>query len=101
MISFYPLFKRFFLKRKGLSDERIVLFTKKLWPIWIMLFYVFFCNIIKVNNCFIILLHLTLFFLHTRSLLVSDANVPILLSSLALNAILLTLPQKRYYGFPL
>ena len=29
MISFYILFERFFLKRKGLSDTRVALITKK------------------------------------------------------------------------
>ena len=29
MISFYILFKRFFLKRKGLSDARVASVTKK------------------------------------------------------------------------
>ena len=64
-----------------------------------MLFYVFSCNIIKINHflyCFIILSHLISSFLHIRSLLVPYAYVSIesidsiLLSSLALNAILLT-----------
>ena len=68
------------------------------WPIWIMLFYVFLCNIIKVNHfvCrFIILLHFISSFSLTRSLLVPYAYVSIesadfiILSSFELKAILL------------
>ena len=65
-----------------------------------MFFYVFFCDIIKVKVnhffCFIILLHLGSSFLYIKPLLVPYAHVSaesiycILLSSLALNAILLT-----------
>ena len=71
---------------------------RNLSPIWITFFYVFFCNIINVNNFlyrFIILLHLTSSFLLTRSLLVPyayvsiESNDCILLSSFELNAILL------------
>ena len=71
---------------------------RNLSPIWITFFYVFFCNIINVNNflyLFIILLHLTSSFLLTRSLLVPyayvsiESNDCILLSSFELNAILL------------
>ena len=29
MLNFYVIFKRFFLKRKGLSDARVVSITKK------------------------------------------------------------------------
>ena len=62
-------------------------------------FYAFFYNIIKVNlflHCFIILLDLVFPFLRIKSLLVLFAYVSnksidfILLSSLALNAILMT-----------
>ena len=31
MISFYIFSKRFFLKREGISDERVVPITKKLY----------------------------------------------------------------------
>ena len=71
---------------------------RNLWPIWIMFFYVFFCNIIKVNHFlyrFIILLHLISSFSLTRSLLFSYAYISIesidciLLSSFELKAILL------------
>ena len=53
---------------------------RNLWPTWIMFFYVFFCNFMKVNNflyCLIILLHLISSFLLTRSLLVPYAYVSI------------------------
>ena len=30
MLNFYVIFKRFFLKRKGLSDARVVSITKKI-----------------------------------------------------------------------
>ena len=46
---------------------------RNLRPIWIMLFCIFFCNIIKVNLVlyhFIILLHLISSFLLTRSFLI-------------------------------
>ena len=71
---------------------------RNLWPIWIIFFYVFLCNIIKVNNflyCFIILLHLISSFPLTRSLLVPYAYVSIesidyiLLSPFELKEILL------------
>ena len=71
---------------------------QELQPISIMLFYVFFGNIVKVNHLlyyFIILANLISTFLHTRSLLVPSAYAStgsvgcILLSSLALNAVLL------------
>ena len=71
---------------------------RNLRSIWSMFFYVFFCNIIKVNHilyCFIMPLHLIFFFLHTRSLLVLYAYASIesinctFLSLLALIAILL------------
>ena len=74
----------------------------KLWPIWIMFFYVFFCNI-KVNHflhCFIVLLHLISPFLHTRSFLVPYAYVSIesidctLLLSFKVKAILLIFSIK-------
>ena len=45
---------------------------------WIMFFYVFFCNIIKVNHflyCFITLLHLISSFSLTRSLLLPNSHV--------------------------
>ena len=72
-------------------------------PIWIMLFYVFFCNIIKVNNFsyrFIILLHLISTFSPNRYLLVPYTYVfiesidCIPLSSFELNAIFLIFPIK-------
>ena len=67
--------------------------------IWIIIVYVFYCNIVIVNHflyCFIILLHLISSFLCIISLFVAYAYVfiksfdCILLSSLALNVILLT-----------
>ena len=51
---------------------------RNFWPIWIMFFYVFFCNIIKVDHFLyhlIILLHLISSFLLARSLLVLYAYV--------------------------
>ena len=53
---------------------------KELWPIWIMFFHVFFCNIIKVDHFlyrFIILLHLISSFSLTRSSLVPYVYVSI------------------------
>ena len=71
------------------------------WPIWIKLFYVFLCNIIKINLLFVsILLHLISSFLLTRSLLdpheyVSMESIDcILLSSFELKQILLTASVK-------
>ena len=77
---------------------------RNMWAICNMLFYVFLCNIIKTNHFlyfFITLLHLISSFKLTRPLLVPYAYVSIesidfiLLSSLALNAILLTSSVKR------
>ena len=68
---------------------------RNLWPIWIMLFYIFFCDIIKVNrflNRFIILLHLIRSFSLTRSFLAYvyiESIDCILLSSFDFKAILL------------
>ena len=71
--------------------------VRNVWPICIVLFYVFFCNIIKAKH-FVLFYHiitLNFFFLHTRSLLVRCAYVftesidCILLSSFKLKAILL------------
>ena len=76
-----------------------------LWPIWIILFYVFFYNIIKVNHFlyqFIILLHLISFLSLTKLLLVPYAYVSIesidciLLSSFELKAILLISSVKTF-----
>ena len=65
---------------------------RNLSPIRIMFFYVFFCDIIKVNHFlhyFIILLHLVSSFLHIKYLNVSIESIDwILLSLLALNVIL-------------
>ena len=49
-----------------------------LWPIWIMLFYVSFCNIIKVNQflyCFIVLSYISSSLSLSKSLLVRYAYV--------------------------
>ena len=70
--------------------------VRNFWPIWLM-FFVFFCNIIKVKHflCCFILLHLIYSFLHTTSLFIPYAHVStkstdcILLSSLELKTILL------------
>ena len=54
--------------------------VRNLWPIWIMFFYVFFENIVKVYHFlyrFIILLHLISSLLITKPLLVSNAYVSI------------------------
>ena len=72
----------------------------------VMFFYVFFCNVIKVNNflyCFISLLHLISSFSLTRSLLVPYAYVSIetidciLLSSFELKTILLISSAKTLW----
>ena len=72
--------------------------------IYIMLSYVFFYNVIKVNHflyCFVILSHFISSFLHNRFLLVPYAYVStksldcILLLSLVLNAILFTPSVKK------
>ena len=70
-----------------------------MWSIWIMYFYVFFCNVIKANH-FLFglskLLHLVSSFLSMKSLLIRNACVStesincIDLSSLVLDAILIT-----------
>ena len=89
---------------------------RKLWRACIMLFYLFFCNIIRVNYylyCFIVLLHVISSFSLTRSLLVPYTYVSIestdciLLSSFELKAILLISSTKilclsllnRYFVF--
>ena len=68
------------------------------WPIWIIFFYFFLCNIVKVNHFlyrFFLLLHLILSFLRNSSLLIPYAYVSIelieciLLPSFELKAILL------------
>ena len=67
---------------------------RKLQPSWIILFNVFFCNIIK-SLFFLLFCYIYFFFLHIKFSLVSHAFVSfesihcILSSSLALNAILL------------
>ena len=75
-----------------------------LWEIYIMFFYISFCNIVKVNHLlhrFVILLHLISSFSLTRSLLIPYAYVSIesfdciLLSSFELNAILLICSVKK------
>ena len=72
----------------------------------VMFFYVFFCNVIKVNNflyCFISLLHLISSYSLTRSLLVPYAYVSIetidciLLSSFELKTILLISSAKTLW----
>ena len=72
--------------------------VRNLWPIWIMFFYVFFYNVVKVSHYlyhFIVLLHLISSFSLTGSLRVPYAYVSIksidciLSSSFELNAILL------------
>ena len=71
---------------------------RKLWPIWIMLFYVFLCNVIKA-----ILLHLISSFLLTRSSLVPYTNFfiesidCILISSFELKAILVISSVKTLW----
>ena len=71
---------------------------RNLWPIWIMFFYVLFCNIVKINHflChFIILLHLISSFSFIKYLFVPYAYLSIewidciLLPLLELKAILL------------
>ena len=71
---------------------------RNLWPIWFMFFYVFFCNIIKINDFlhrFTILLRLIFSFFHRSSLFIPCAYVStesidyVLLSSFELNSILL------------
>ena len=76
---------------------------RNLRPIWIMFFYIFFCNIIKVIEFlyrFFILLHLIFSLPVIRSLLVPYAHVSIesidsiFLSSFLLKAILLNYSVK-------
>ena len=94
----------------GLCTDPPILCTddqKFLWSIWIIFFYVFFYNIIKVNHflyCFIILLLLISSFSLTRTLLVPYAYVSIesidciLLSSFELKAILLISSVKTCFS---
>ena len=54
--------------------------VRNFWPIWVMLFYFFFCSIIKVNLFCIVLLYYYVWSLHfhlTKSLLVPYAYVSI------------------------
>ena len=78
---------------------------KNLWPIWVMLFYVFFYSIVKVNHflCrFIILLHLISSLALTRSFFVPNAYVHIelidciLLLSFELKTVLLISSVKTF-----
>ena len=77
---------------------------KNLWPIWVMLFYFFFCIIIRFNLFFcrfIILLHLISSFSFIRTFLLLYASVSIesfyciFLLSFKLKAILLISSVKR------
>ena len=77
--------------------------VRNFWPIYIMFFFVFFCNIIKVNQFlyfFIILLHLISSFLLTRYFLIPYAYASmesidcIYLSSFELKSILIIFSVK-------
>ena len=92
----------YFLWVNGVEWGRMEVWN--LWEIWIMFFYISFCNIVKVNHLlhrFVILLHLISSFSLTRSLLIPYAYVSIesfdciLLSSFELNAILLICSVKK------
>ena len=76
------------------------------WPIWSMLFYVFFCNMIRVNHFlyrFIISSHLVSSFPLVRSLHIPYANVSIesidsiFLSSINYEAVLLISSAKTLF----
>ena len=78
--------------------------VRNFWPIWIMLFYVFFCNIIKVKlflYYFITLLELISSLLHTKSLFIPytygsiESIDCIILRWFELKAILLISSVKR------
>ena len=78
---------------------------KNLWPIWVMLFYVFFYSIVKVNHFlfrFIILLHLISSLALTRYFFVPNAYVHIelidciLLLSFELKTVLLISSVKIF-----
>ena len=67
-------------------------FDKEFCPIWIILFYAFICDIIKVKDSdivFVIISCLIYSLLHTRPLLIPYAYNCILLSLLELKSILL------------
>ena len=75
--------------------------VRKFLPIWII-FYVFFCNAIKINDFCVVLFHLICSLLHATFLLVLYAFVPIgsmdciPLSLLALSVIWLTSLNTLY-----
>ena len=81
-----------------IKSLQILIFYMNDQEVWNNLDYMFFVTLSKLNifYCFILLLHLTSSFVHTRASLVAYAYVSIesigciLLSSLALNPILLT-----------
>ena len=79
--------------------------VRNFWPIWIMLFYTSFCNIIKFNDFlyhFIIFFCLIFSFSFTRSLLVAHVYISIelidciLLSTFVIRVILLISSAKHY-----
>ena len=79
---------------------------RNFWLIWIMVFYVFFCNIIKVKTFLYYFLYyyiLISFFLHTRFLFIPYSYVSIesidciLLPSFELKAILLISFVKKSF----
>ena len=52
--------------------------VRNLWPVWIMLFYVAFCNIIKAKHFYIVLWYFYFYissFLYTTSLFIRNAYV--------------------------
>ena len=79
--------------------------VRNFWPIWIMLFFTSFCNIIKVMGflyLFIIFFHLIFSFSFARSLLVAHVYISIelidciLLSSFEIRVIWLISAVKHY-----
>ena len=78
-----------FFQSRTSNYEHSIWMVSNFWPIWIMFFYVFFCNIIIRLNIFalsfiilycyiiVILLHLIFTILHIRSLLVPYTHVSI------------------------
>ena len=64
--------------------------VRNFWPIWIVLFYVFFCNIIKVKHFCVVLLYLVIPYAYVCI----ESIDGILLSSFELKAILLITSVK-------
>ena len=74
----------FFYISRALDYWYSVWMIKNLWPIWIMLLFVFLCNTIRVHHFlywFTLLLHSIPSFSHTRSLLLPYTSIHVSIKS--------------------